>query len=436
MSYARRSSTGTIVRDRLARRRAARPASSAGARLQPVRRQVREEPAGRGDRVLVGRRTRLSPQPLTVACMRAPPISSSETCSPITTSAMRGEPRYIDALPSTMNTTSQNAGMYAPPAADGPNRQHTCGTLPDSRTWLAKIRPAPRRPGNSSTWSVMRAPAESTRYTTGSSWLQRVLGEPHDLLDRARAPRARLHRRVVRHHAHRAAVDAADAGDDTVGREIAGERVGEQRVLDERVVVEEQREPVAHEQLVLPRELLALLGEIALRARARCARGSRSASVTRRTAASRAPACSSALGSSRPTISCASARAVDAARRGRCPSRSPCRRACARDPRSPRCPTRPGAYGQPPSPPIDASKRVTPRSSAATTLASAVPRVLWKCSPIRSLVIPARSSASSRSSTRRGVAMPVVSPNESRSAPASTRCPAICATRSGATSPS
>ncbi len=43
--------------------------------------------------------------------MRAPPISSSVTFSPITISAMRGEPRYIEALPSTMNTTSQNAGM-------------------------------------------------------------------------------------------------------------------------------------------------------------------------------------------------------------------------------------------------------------------------------------------------------------------------------------
>ena len=64
---------------------------------------------------------------------------------------MRGEPRYIDALPSTMITTSQNAGMYAPPAADGPNRQQICGTLPDSLTWLWKIRPAPRRPGNSAT---------------------------------------------------------------------------------------------------------------------------------------------------------------------------------------------------------------------------------------------------------------------------------------------
>ncbi len=43
--------------------------------------------------------------------MRAPPISSSVTFSPITISAMRGEPRYIEALPSTMTTTSQKAGM-------------------------------------------------------------------------------------------------------------------------------------------------------------------------------------------------------------------------------------------------------------------------------------------------------------------------------------
>ena len=54
---------------------------------------------------------RLSPQPETVACMRAPPISSSVVFSPITISAMRGDPRYIEALPSTMITTSQNDGM-------------------------------------------------------------------------------------------------------------------------------------------------------------------------------------------------------------------------------------------------------------------------------------------------------------------------------------
>ena len=114
---------------------------------------------------------RLSPQPDTLACIRAPPISSSDTFSPTTISAIRGEPRYIDALPSTMITMSQKDGMYAPPAADGPNRQQICGTLPDSATWLWKIRPAPRRPGNSATWSVMRAPAESISQKIGSSSL-------------------------------------------------------------------------------------------------------------------------------------------------------------------------------------------------------------------------------------------------------------------------
>ena len=79
---------------------------------------------------------RLSPHPDTVACMRAPPISSSVATSPMTISAIRGDPRYIEALPSTMITRSQKAGMYAPPAAEGPNRQHTWGTRPDSRTWL------------------------------------------------------------------------------------------------------------------------------------------------------------------------------------------------------------------------------------------------------------------------------------------------------------
>ncbi len=66
--------------------------------------------------------------------MRAPPISSSVTFSPITISAIRGEPRYIEAFFSTMNTTSQNAGMYAPPAADGPNSRQICGTAPERRT--------------------------------------------------------------------------------------------------------------------------------------------------------------------------------------------------------------------------------------------------------------------------------------------------------------
>ena len=215
-----------------------------------------------------------------------------------------------------MNTTSQNAGMYAPPAADGPNRQHTCGTLPDSRTWLAKIRPAPRRPGNSSTWSVMRAPAESTRYTTGSS-CRSACSVRRTIFSTVRAPHEPgLHRRVVGHHAHRPAVDPADAGHHAVGREIAGQRVGEQAVLDERALVEQAGEPVADEQLVLRRRACRPPWRGCPGARARCARrdarsrrGRRS--LTMRTFACAGPACSSALGSSRPTISCASCAHVD-----------------------------------------------------------------------------------------------------------------------------
>ena len=62
--------------------------------------------------------------------MRAPPISSRVTFSPMTISAMRGLPRYMEALPSTITTMSQNAGMYAPPAADGPKSRQICGTSP------------------------------------------------------------------------------------------------------------------------------------------------------------------------------------------------------------------------------------------------------------------------------------------------------------------
>src|SRR5262249_13912550 len=60
---------------------------------------------------------------------------------------------------------------------------------PESCTSLWKMRPAWRRPGNMSIWSVMRAPAESTRYTSGmrilpaSSWMRRIFSTvraPHD----------------------------------------------------------------------------------------------------------------------------------------------------------------------------------------------------------------------------------------------------------------
>ena len=52
-----------------------------------------------------------SPHPDTEQCIRAPPISSKVTFSPITISAIRGDPKYIDAFPSTIITTSQKAGI-------------------------------------------------------------------------------------------------------------------------------------------------------------------------------------------------------------------------------------------------------------------------------------------------------------------------------------
>ena len=116
----------------------------------------------------------------------------------------------------------------------GPNRQQICGTLPDSATWLWKMRPAPRRPGNISTWSVIRAPARVDEPEDRQLLAQRHLGGPHDLLDGARAPRAGLDGRVVGDDDRRPAVDGAAPGDHAVGRQPGGQRVGVAAVLDER----------------------------------------------------------------------------------------------------------------------------------------------------------------------------------------------------------
>lgn len=55
-------------------------------------------------------KTSMSPRPLTSQCMRAPPISSRVTFSPMAISAMRGEPIYTVAFLSTMMVTSHRAG--------------------------------------------------------------------------------------------------------------------------------------------------------------------------------------------------------------------------------------------------------------------------------------------------------------------------------------
>src|SRR5580693_1254987 len=98
-------------------------------------------------------------------------------------------------------------------------------------------------------------------------------------------------------------------------------------------------------------------------------------------------------------------------------------------------PVAPGAYGQPPRPPTEASKSATPSSSAVSTFASPVPRVLWKCRlSAVSGCLDRNSPTSSR--TRAGVAIPVVSPNETESAPSATARLATPTTRCTGTSPS
>src|ERR1700722_11344005 len=166
----------------------------------------------------------------------------------------------------------------------------------------------------------MRAPAESTRYTTGNSW-RSACSVSRTIFSTARAPRPGLHCRVVGHHAHRTTVDAADAGHHTVGRKISCERVREPRVFDERTVVEQPRDALAHEQLVLLRELVGALRQIALPGALGVLLDA-SELVERIGIVGhcayvlvRGPAWSSALGNSRPTISRASSAHVSSAPR-------------------------------------------------------------------------------------------------------------------------
>ena len=78
---------------------------------------------------------------------------------------------------------------------------------------------------------------------------------PHDLLDGARPPRPGLHRGVVGDDDHRSAVDGPPPGDHAVGRQPRRPGVRVAAVLDEAAVVDQQRDPVAHVELVLPRQL-------------------------------------------------------------------------------------------------------------------------------------------------------------------------------------
>ena len=186
--------------------------------------------------------------------MRAPPISSSVVISPITISAMRGEPRYIDALPSTMITMSQKLRDV----------RATCGRRTEQ---AAHLRHPTRQPDLVVEDASGTAPAGEQVDLIGDARAgrvdqpddrqlvsQRVLGQSHDLLDRPRTPRAGLDRRIVGHHAHRSAVDA------TRRRSPPRRRAGRRRTpiafassasSTNESGSSSSAEPVAHEQLVL-----------------------------------------------------------------------------------------------------------------------------------------------------------------------------------------
>ncbi len=99
-------------------------------------------------------------------------------------------------------------------------------------------------------------------------------------------------------------------------------------------------------------------------------------------------------------------------------------------------PVAPGAYGQPPRPPTLASNSVTPELQRGQDVGQR--RYPGCCgsaaAPAGRAAGPGPRSAASR--TRRGVAMPVVSPNAIRSAPSATTRSTMPATRLGSMSPS
>src|SRR4029453_783068 len=89
----------------------------------------------------------------------------------------------------------------------------------------------------------------------------RLFLDAHDLLDRLLAPRAGLDRVVVGHDADGTASDRADAGDNAVGGRVGLDIAGEQPVLLELGAgIEEELEPVAHEELALGPKLVAVAG--------------------------------------------------------------------------------------------------------------------------------------------------------------------------------
>ena len=140
-------------------------------------------------------------------CILAPPISSRVVFSPVTISTIRSLPRYIDALPSTITTTSQNAGMYAPPAARRPEQRADLRDRaggPDLGVEdLAGAAAAGEQVDLVGDPGAGRVHQVDHRNTGGVG----PLDDPDDLLDGPGAPGAGLDGGVVGHQADPPAVD-------------------------------------------------------------------------------------------------------------------------------------------------------------------------------------------------------------------------------------
>ena len=156
--------------------------------------------------------------------------------------------------------------MYAPPAADGPNRQTDLRHRARQVHLVVEDAPGVAPPGKHVELIGDARARRVDQVDQRHGQPPRRLLDAHDLLDGARAPRARLYRRVVGHHRHRATVNLAQPRHHAVGRQLGRRVVGEQPVLDKIVdVVEEQLEPLAHEQLALLRVFFVVLLGAALR---------------------------------------------------------------------------------------------------------------------------------------------------------------------------
>ena len=260
---------------------------------------------------------------------------------------------------------------------------------------------------------------------------QRPLLDPQDLLDGLGRPRPGLDRRVVGHHRHRAAGDRPDARSRRPRRRARpASQLGEQPLLGERARIEQQRDPLAHGQLALLSAFSRWRSGPPASARARrdLQRHRRARRRSRRHHDLPTPPgrpSSTWLPSGRPSTSCAAREAVEQRAAGPPRSRSPSRASIETRSSVAMLPVAPAGTGQPPSSPKLDSKLSTPglerRQHVREPLTARVVEVRGQLDARQRARTPPRRT----SRTCTGLAIPVVSPNPTSTAPASTSARAI-----------